>query len=176
MNDLDSRLRELSIQPMNSDAYAPAPESELQQLESEVGGRLSEDYRWFLTRYGQSLFENALAFPSSSDLGTLPFAFFYGSNGSGNGVLANYMTYKGQFPRGIIPIGEDGLGNLFVLAATGSNTGKVYYWDHGVGWEGEAEEYRSRGQAVPDSVKYKCLEYLAPTFSDFVSGLQPDED
>ena len=87
-----------------------------------------------------------MASPSSPDLGLLPFAFFYGSNESGNGVLANYTTYKGQFPREIIPIGEDGLGNLYVLAVIGPNSGKVYYWDHGVGWEGEAEEYRSRGR------------------------------
>lgn len=176
MNELDSRLRELSIQPMNSDAYGPVPESELQQLESEVGGRLPEDYRWFLARYGQSLFENAVASAASSDLGALPFAFFHGSNESGNGVLTNYMTYKGHFPREIIPIGEDGLGNLFLLAATGRNAGNVYYWDHGVGWEGGAEEYRSRGQTVPDSVKYKCLEQVAPTFTDFVFGLQREED
>jgi hypothetical protein len=117
-----------------------------------------------------------VACPSSPEPGVLPFAFFYGSDSSGNGVLANYVTYRGQFPREIIPIGEDGLGNLYLLAATGPNGGRVYYWDHAVGWEGEAEEYRSRGQAVPEYVKYKCLEQIAPTFTAFVLSLQPDED
>jgi hypothetical protein len=140
MSELESRLTEMRLQPMNSDAYAPAPGSELQQIEREAGGRLPEDYRWFVARYGQSLFENAVACPSSLELGILPFAFFYGSDGSGNGVLANYTTYKGQFPREIVPIGEDGLGNLYLLAATGPNRGNVYYWDHSVGWAGEAEQ------------------------------------
>jgi hypothetical protein len=161
---------------MNSDTYAPATGDELQRLEAEVGGQLPDDYRWFLARYGESLFERAVACPPSSGLGLLPFAFFYGSDSSGNGVFANYMAYKDQFPREAIPIGEDGLGNLYILAATGLNRGKVYYWDHSVGWESKADEYRSQGLAVPDAVKYGCLEQVAPTFTSFVFGLQPDED
>jgi hypothetical protein len=167
----------LGIQPMNSAAYAPVPESELERIEGDIRGQLPDDYRWFLKRYGQSLFENAVSCPSSPELGMLPFTFFYGANTSGNGVLANYNSYEGQFPKGIVPIGEASLGDLYLLAAAGPNRGNVYYWCHdGVGWECEEEDFRGHGQPVPDSVKYKCLEQVATTFTAFVLGLQPDKD
>jgi hypothetical protein len=176
MDDLESQLKVLGIHPLAGDNYFPASEGELTQLESAVGGRLPDDYRWFLGRYGHSLFKAPLSYPSSQAHGGYLLGFFYGSNDAGEGVLTNYNFYEGQFPKGIVPIGEDGLGDLYLLAATGPNRGKVYYWDHGVGWEGEAEEYRSRGQEVPESLKYRCLEEVAPTFTAFVFGLQPDED
>jgi hypothetical protein len=174
MDDLQLRLTEFGIRPLRTDTFVPVSESELEQLEEKIGEQLPHDYRWFLKRYGKCLFKTGVSCPAEP--GSIPFGFFYGANASGDGVLANYSFTEDQFPQGIVPIGEDGLGNVYLLAATGPNRGKVYYWDHGVGWEGEAEEYRSRGQAVPESVKYKCLEQVAPTFTAFVFGLQPDED
>ncbi|MBI1914417.1 MAG: SMI1/KNR4 family protein [Planctomycetes bacterium] len=177
MDELESRLTALDIHPMNADAYTPVPESELQQLEGEIGSHLPEDYRWFLNRYGESSFKMAVSYPSSQIPGGYSFGFYFGANASGDGVLANYNFYKGQFPKGVVPIGEASLGDLYLLATTGPNRGSVYYWCHdGGGWEDEAEEYSSRGQAVPDSVKYSCLEQVAPSFTSFVLGLQPDED
>ncbi|MFX8903203.1 SMI1/KNR4 family protein, partial [Acinetobacter baumannii] len=65
---------------MNADNYTPVPESELTQLEDEIGGQLPEDYRWFLKRYGESLFKTGVSCPSSPELGPTPFGFFYGAN------------------------------------------------------------------------------------------------
>lgn len=161
---------------MRTSTFVPVPEKELRQLENAIGGPLPEDYRQFLRAYGKSLFRTGVSCPASTELEPIPFAFFYGANVSGDGVLATYRFTEGQFPTGIVPIGEDGLGNLYCLATLGPKLGTVYYWDHGVGWEGEAEAYRSRNQVVPDSVKYKCLERVASTFTGFVLGLQPDKD
>jgi hypothetical protein len=176
MDELELRLTELAIQPMNTDSYTPVPVSELEQIEREIGGQLPEDCHWFLKRYGKCLFKTGVSCPSSSELGPIPFAFFYGAGASGDGVLANYLSYKSQFPSRVVPIGEDGLGNLYCIATTGPNRGCIYYWDHSTGWQAEAEEYGRRGQDVPDSVKYKCLEQVAPSFTAFVLRLQADED
>lgn len=177
MDELELQLTELGIQPMNGNTFVPVPESELTHIEGAISGQLPEDYRWVLKRYGQSVFDNAVSCPSSSEVGTIPFGFFYGANASGEGVLANYNAYEGHFPKGIVPIGEASLGDLYLLAASGPKRGTVYYWCHdSVGWEGEAEESKKSGQAVPDSVKYTGLEQVAPSFTAFVLGLQPDED
>ena len=37
MDQLESRLKELCIQPMNANAYVPVPKNELQELEGEDG-------------------------------------------------------------------------------------------------------------------------------------------
>ena len=172
MDDLGSGLG-VGVQPMNSDVTLLFRRG-VAATRSESEGRCQT----IIIGCGPvraKFIENAVALPSSSIWGCYRSRFSWGQQ-SGNRVLANYMTYRGQFPRVAIPIGEDGLGNVYVLVATGPDRGKVYYWDHSVGWEGEAEEYRSRGEAVPDSLKYKCLEQVAPTFTDFVFSLQPDED
>src|SRR5690348_15424848 len=150
MRELKSQLVKLAIEPISTKGYFPASESEMQALEEELGDRLPADYRWFLGRYGYSSFNNAVSYPSSVIPGGYSVGSSFGSNESGHGVLANYIAHKGQFARGIVPIGEASLGDLFLLALTGPNRGNVCYWCHdGVGWEGEAEEYRGRGQAVP---------------------------
>jgi hypothetical protein len=176
MNPMEHKLTQLGITPVNADDFVPVPERELEQLEETIGGRLPDDYRSFLQRYGKSLFKEGVSCPSSPGLGPIPFAFFYGADASRDGVLTSYNFSEGDLPRGIVPIGEDGLGNLYCLESTGPTQGTIYYRDHSVGWEGEAEEYRRRGQAIPDSVKYVCLEKVAPSFTAFVLSLQPDED
>ena len=58
----------------------------------------------------------------------------------------------------------------------GPNRCTVYYWYSGAGWAGEAEEYESQGQEVPDFVKYQYLERVASSFTAFILGLRADED
>lgn len=175
MTELESCLMNLGIQPMNGDVHVPVSASEIHELEQEIKGQLPDDYRRFLRQYGMSVFENAVGYPAPNSQGLLPFAYFYGANESGNGVLSNFKFYRGQFPYGVIPIGEDGLGNLFCMA-TDPNNRHVYYWDHGTGWERDADSYEGEGESVPDSIKYTCLEKLASSFTAFVLGLRPDED
>jgi hypothetical protein len=161
---------------MNAEAHTPIPEGELSLLEEEIGSQLPEDYRWFVQRYGRSLFKKAVACPSAHVHGTIPFAFFYGANNSGEGVLQNYTFYQGQFPKGLIPIGEAGLGDLYLLAATGPNRGKVYYWCHDdINPEGDEEETES-SEAMTAPVNYSSLEEVASSFTAFVLGLQSVKD
>jgi hypothetical protein len=176
VRELESRLRELQIRPMNADAHTPIPESELSLLEEEIDSQLPDDYRWFLRRYGRSLFENAVSCPSSLVHGAIPFAFFYGANSSGEGVLQNYTFYQEQFPKGLVPIGEASLGDLYLLAGTGPNRGKVYYWCHDAVTPEDDEEETISGEAVSGAVNYRSPEQVASSFTAFVLGLQLVED
>src|SRR6476469_1829517 len=109
MEQIELRLKELGLQPMNANSFAPIPESELEQIEEQIGVALPDDYRWFATRYGKSLFTNGISCPSAPELGPIPFAFFYGANSSRDGVLATYDFSREELPRGVVPIGEDGM-------------------------------------------------------------------
>ncbi|MGL4465787.1 MAG: SMI1/KNR4 family protein [Planctomycetia bacterium] len=177
MDDLAIRLKELGIEPMNSEVFDPVSESELMQIEKEIGSTLPYDYRWFLSRYGRSIFGNAVVCPSLNQLEELTFSFFFGSKSSGSGVLDATGFFKEQFPSGVLPIAEASFCDMYLLATATPNRGNVYFWYHdGAGWESEEERFRRLGQDVPDSLKYTGLEQVASSFSEFVLKLESCKD
>ncbi len=170
MKFLDAQLKALNIKPFDGN-FGVLPEDEIRQLESQLGQQLPEDYRWFLTHYGTSLFEFAVSSPTLDGSGIWQFGFFYGSDASNDGVLSDYIFYEGQFPKELVPIAEDGMGNLFLLAAFGSQRGSIYYWGHDDGCETYAEE----GEESTCSLEYPGMELMAKSFTAFVLSLRLDE-
>lgn len=163
MDELELRLTSLHLQPMTGGSPEAVPESELAAIESALGAQLPDDYRWFLRRYGKSLFKEAVAAPTSDDE-TVPFMHFYGANASGDGVLKKYQFHEGEFPRGFVPIGEGSFGDLYLLAGKGPHRGSVNYWCHDAGgWDGDDEDF-------------SCFQLIAPSFTDFIKRLVPVSD
>lgn len=168
---LDSRLTALDIKPFGAPAFGTVPENEIRQLERELGRPLPEDYRWFLQRYGTSSFKFAVSSPTFDGSGSWQFGNFYGSDASNEGVLSNYIFYEGQFPKELVPIADDGMGNLFLLTAFGSHRGCIYYWGHDDG----CETYFEDGEESTCGPEYPGMELMATSFTDFVLALRLDE-
>jgi hypothetical protein len=62
-------------------------------------------------------------------------------------------------PAGFLPLAVDPGGNLICLVISGTNTGKVYFWDH----EEEVEEGQQPG--------YSNVYLIANSFNEFLNSL-----
>ena len=87
----------------------------------------------------------------------LVFSLFGLSDGQ-DGILKNYLRLKGRIDGDMLPIGDDGLDNAFLLDP---RTGKVLFWHH------EFED----GEGSP-----KALTEVAPSLEAFLSALRPEQE
>jgi hypothetical protein len=71
-------------------------------------------------------------------------------------------TEANRVPVNTLPIAVDPGGNLVLIAVSGPETGKVYFWDHEV--EGLEE----------DSASHRHLHLVAESFSEFLAKLAPE--
>jgi SMI1/KNR4 family protein SUKH-1 len=174
LSKLDEKLSALGLRPLpfRSSTFQPASEAEVSQLEKLLGTRFPEGYRHFLLKYGNSYFEAETSF---LDLEANPQPFigeFYGAES----LLKAIDDYSEELPAGIIPIGDDGGGNLYCLGLTGNDRNKVYYHNHCIGWRSDAAQYLERGEEVPAGIEYQTVELLADSFEGFIDSMFIDPE
>jgi hypothetical protein len=109
---------------LDSGRFPPLPslvsEPIIQALETTLGGRLPDDYRWFLETY------NTEAFGSAILLSALPTAPDF--------ILRRKEEGAAYFPPDFVPISEDGCGNSAgLLLLGGMLTERVWNWVHDTG-------------------------------------------
>lgn len=128
---LEQRFLELGgIAPLGKQ-YRPLSDSELQEIERTSRGRLPDDYRAFLQKYGGVKFSNAsvlIVSGSGKKLDNLK-TLFGGPKEDDESIVENIAIYRDRMPSTLIPIGEH-WGNLVCLGVRGTKSGKVFYWDH----------------------------------------------
>src|SRR5438874_1120102 len=117
------KLIELAITTMDGGPFQPFSEKEIATVEKVIGAVLPADYRRFLSRFGRSLLGTDVKCTSSDSL--LLFGWFFGFSE----LLYAIDVLKDTLPKTIIPIGEDGGGNMFCLGVTGEDMGKIYFHD-----------------------------------------------
>ena len=133
----------------------------LQQLESQVGVRLPEDYRRFLA-------ETNGGRPESSRFAMRTAA------GENESVVDWFLTldpveelysipeyrsmYSDRIPGGLLPIACDPLGNLVLLDLGEKAYGSVYFWDH---------EHESMDEPTWDNIAV-----VARSFAEFTATLR----
>ncbi len=140
--------------------YGPLSEESLRKLERKIGVMLPPDYREFLRRYNGGRPE--------------PDGFWIEKGSYSSGVHQFYGlhdgpawlsidTYAGPerygVPEGLLPIGDDGIGNFICIGLVGEGRGAIYFIDH------EIHPY-----AEPDS--FEGVTEVAGSFSEFLSRLQ----
>lgn len=106
-------------------------------------------------------------------------------------------TYRGRIPDGVLPIADDPGGNQTCLDVAGAFPGSVWFWDHEQRWfkrdleqasrELVANAADSRGFSAHDIIRgwarshadqldrppdYMGMYRIAPSFADFLCGLQ----
>ena len=119
------------IKPILQDSYDPISESDLRQLEDDVGARLPADYRAFLLEHNGGDFPFEVATTSdSSDPRYTTIGYFYGINtGDSSDLLATNRLID-HLPSGFLAIGGDSCGDQICVVGTGRQAGSIWAWDH----------------------------------------------
>jgi SMI1 / KNR4 family (SUKH-1) len=115
------------------DVGPPLTDARIAKLERELGIKLPDGYRSFLSRYNGG--HPKPAFFPIQGLDNNPFGsihYFFGVDRlmQSNHIDWNYRTYAGRIPRELLPIAGDEGGNIICLSLRESNKDAVYYWDH----------------------------------------------
>jgi SMI1-KNR4 cell-wall len=120
----------------------PKPSATLAaRLEEAIGGKLPEDYRYFIGRYGGAILGDSeckvvapISEPCPWGPWTRPEFFHSFSIDDEENALQIWRTYHGRIPDGVFSFSYDGAGNQICLDVAGHFPGSVWFWDHEQVW------------------------------------------
>lgn len=158
---IERKLSELELAPIGGDQFTPSTDAELRALESAIGMVLPSDYREFSSTYGACDFDVDCRFPTHAG-GVFPGYFL-----SANEILKSLEFVGDVLPSYVIPINDDGGGNYICISVGYDSQGHVYFRNHGIGWDHDAED--------SDKAKMDTLFQLSTSFTDFILSLQRDD-
>lgn len=131
------------IEPAVGTKFNPLNERDLKAIESAAGAKLPSGYRRFLAIYGAVAFSEPVYFRLNS-----PFPLAYSKNNrgiiselfgklnpefpkaKGIGVLHRFRLLRESLGDSLLPIGDNGGGDILCLRIRGKTSGSVYLWDH----------------------------------------------
>jgi hypothetical protein len=170
MQWIDEKAKELGVSRSNEGPWLSPTESDFDRLEKRLGARLPDEYRYFLSRYGDVLFGNddsapsiALAEPSPWGASTEPETFYSLSAGAHYGLEDEIQTFADRLPKGVIPISSDAGGNQICLDVAGEFPGYVWFWDHEQRWLGSR-----RFETIADELERAGVDTHRMTVHDIV--------
>lgn len=138
------------------------------RFEKKIGHRLPDDYRTFLLSMNGGLPEDVNEAPAgSSTATTLQVLLGIDTHDTWMDIEATIevmqLRDEGKYPSEIIPIGNDGLGNKFVLAIAGDHRGEVSFQalDAFPDRRHDTEWYRTRQ-----------FKRVAGSFDEFITALR----
>jgi hypothetical protein len=146
----------------------------LSQFEAQHGFRFPSDYRDFLLKHNGGMpvnnrFISKYFGPQNTFVvrRILPLADKE-KVGFENleSVLTTLTVEQRRIPAGMVPIASDGFGNLFLIAVSHADTGKIFFWDH----EREADPDDDEVLAHPP----RNLSLVADTFTEFLVSLKSE--
>ena len=132
-------------------------EQRIENLEAALGASLPVTYRAFLRSHREEPSRPVQVVSTNPDYWDVRCIFEIGDAESYLQVDDCYELVGDVLPDGMLPVGEDQGGNLYLLdCRTGASTGAVYWWDH----EQELGEDR--------------VELVATSFPEFLAVLVAD--
>jgi len=153
-----------------NDKLPPAPIKELAAFEEAIGHSLPDDYRRFLISCNGGYLGGALWFKGPTPEGK---GADVGIHHIGGFREESYFSleehrdcYEGRIPKALLWVMDDPFGNAICLGLSGPHRGQVYFWDH----ENEPEDDWD-GEILTAG----NLQLIANSFTEFVSGLQPNK-
>jgi hypothetical protein len=148
--------------------FVPAvDEPAIAAFEAAIGFSLPPAYREFLLRFNGGTPTDPvfrLPDPLRRQYAGSSVRYFFSITDQFTFSLAHhYSIYAaaGRTPREMLPIATDAGGNLVLLALSGAQSGKVFFWNHDI--EGLVEN--------PSSPDHLAL--VANSFGEFCDGLSP---
>jgi hypothetical protein len=148
------------MKPTIKNSGEPISPGELDDTEVLLGKKLPEEYRRFLLSHngGQPV---PATFRVSDGNETEAVGWLFALQVNEEGLVSIAQTYADYLPDDLLPVASDPFGNMICLAVSGSNLGRVYFWDH----EGEAE----RSKSIEES---RCR-LVSKSFKEFLSSFVP---
>jgi hypothetical protein len=140
-------------------------EERIARFEGAAHLQLPGEYREFLKRYGNTAFEEYIRYPfidkecSWANNGYGGMSVFYGLDGIYD-LEKEFANHIGRIPSDMLPIAEDGGGNLVCLAFTGPDRGSVFFWDRDAEPEDGEQDLRTN------------VYLIARSFDDFLKSMR----
>jgi hypothetical protein len=132
-------------------------EQRIENLEAALGASLPVTYRAFLRSHREEPSRPVQVVSTNPDYWDVSCIFEIGDDEDYRQLDGCYELVGDVLPEGMLAVGEDQGGNLYLLdCRTGPSTGAVYWWDH----EQELGEDR--------------VELVATSFPEFLAVLVPD--
>lgn len=133
-------------------------------LEDNLHTKLPNSYKSFLLKTnGGSPINIYFMIKSCNRLGAVQ-NFFGMHKQSYRDIFSKRLIFIDRIPPNTLAISSQPNGDLILLSVSGSDYGKIYYWDHD--WEVEDGE-------IPD---YSNLTLIADSFDEFISMLKSEEE
>ena len=140
-----------------SNPHGRVVEADLSEFEARIGYRLPDQYREFLLVHNGALVEPRCFWVEDDTYSDEIEGCFYGlHDGYGHNFKSRYLDDPSHFPKKVLPIADDGMGNYICIGLEGSQRGRILFYDHERHWE---------NNTAAD------LEPLADSFENFLSGL-----
>ena len=153
---IDDLVEGLGFYRSEQPSWQPPTERDFERVERNVGGRLSDEYRYFIAKYGGGMLLNENYTIEAPIVEPCPWGDSVSPErlyapGEGRRTLEDSLaTYHGRIPPGVLPISHDAGGNLVCLDVAGGFPGSVWFWDHEQRWfqhslEEAARELEAKG-------------------------------
>ena len=111
-------------------------EVEITRIEEKYNISFPEIYKLFALKYGNSKFEQGVIYksielsPCADKNGFNAFDSFFGLGGGLDDVGIKINQYYERIPSPLIPIADDGIGNLICIGVKDGYIEKIYFWYH----------------------------------------------
>jgi cell wall assembly regulator SMI1 len=144
-----------------SESEPPIVENDIVQLETSLGIKLPDSYRYFLLKHnGGRPKPDVFAIPDDPIPNQASMVDFFYSicTDSTYDLIETYMVLQGRIPDNMFAIACDPGGNQICLSLSGEDAGKIYFWDH----EQEVDD--------GDIPTYENMYLIADSFDDLINN------
>lgn len=144
-------------------SYSQISKIDIDTLCDELEIRLPSDYVDFLLHHnGGQLTQNHFSKKDSNGESIFDFhlnVFFgIGGNDTSYDLLTMYSIYCDRIPEELLPIGDDGVGNIICVGVEGGYAGNIFMW-----WKsGQVDE--------GEEPNFENVDLIDESFEDFIKG------
>jgi len=138
-------------------------EDELISFSKKVKFKLPNEYIKFLKQHNGGYVKDSIGIYHNNGKQRFILTSMFGL-GTDDNLFEQFEMYKNRIPNTTIPIGRDVGGNLVCLNLSGTDYGKVYFWEHEI--EGK---YDHETMTVHD------LYFIAENFDTFLHSIMKDD-
>lgn len=138
---IDDRVHQLGFWRCGPEPQPATLAGALAEVERRLGGGLPDEYRRFVSAYGDGMLGTEdlkvmapIIEPCPWGQATRPEVFYGAHQGAKYPLLEQLDTYRDRMPKGVLPICEDAGGNQICLDVAGEFPGTVWFWDHEQRW------------------------------------------
>ena len=121
-------------------ADKPISDKDLEKFEHQIGAKLPIAFREFLQKYNGGVIRPSgfrYANEGIDNFGYIRHFFSITDENEYNSLLKQFKMSQSYLPNRLLPIADDGLGNLICISIKGSDIGKIYFADHDIPEEEE---------------------------------------